>query len=190
MNSAVPAIEFLINLVFQLVGFLFLFRLFMRLIGVDYYHPLFQMIHRATSPIVKPLTRVLPSVGQFETATLFILIVLTMLKLLSQAKLGGAPFPHLFGLFLWAIGDLASGVINFFFYLILINALLSWVSNGFNPAMDVISRLCDPLLRPARQFVPTLGGFDISPIVVIAVLMLFNILVVQPYTSFAVRLAF
>jgi YggT family protein len=190
MGALMTVFEFLLNLFFQIVEFLFMFRLFMRLVGIDPYHPMALMIQRATSPVVTPLMRVLPTIRQFETSTLVILLVLTMIKLVSEAALGGSPFPHLIGLTLWTVGDLTATIINFFFYLIVINALMSWIATGYNPATDVIGRLCEPLLRPARHFIPTLGGFDISPIIAIAVLMIVNYLIVQPWINVAVRLAF
>jgi YggT family protein len=182
--------EFLINIVFQILGFIFMFRFFMRLVGIDYYHPMFQMINRFTYPIINPLLRVIPSYRTFETASFLILILLSMIKLTLEALLGGSPFPHVLGLFLWALGDLASSMINFFVFLIVINAIMSWLSPAYNPAVDVILRLCEPLLRPVRRFVPMLAGFDISPLIVIVLLLVLDYMVVQPYTNFAVRLAF
>jgi len=82
-------------------------------------------------------------------------------------------------------------IINFVFYIlsaliglliwaIIINAILSWLV-----AFDVINlrnrfvynvanfldRVTAPLMRPVQRFIPTLGGVDISPILVILVLM-------------------
>ena len=37
--------------------------------------------------------------------------------------------------------------------------------------LDVSYKMTDPLLRPIRNFLPNLGGIDISPVVLILILM-------------------
>ena len=54
---------------------------------------------------------------------------------------------------------------DFFSIVIIIGALLSWVSpDPYNPVVQAIYGISEPLLRPFRRFVPLLGGLDISPI--------------------------
>jgi YggT family protein len=55
--------------------------------------------------------------------------------------------------------------------------ILSWfpLSNGGARAvMDVLYRITEPVLGPVRRVLPSFGGLDLSPIVVILVL---NVLV-------------
>ena len=74
--------------------------------------------------------------------------------------------------------------VNLFMFAIFVRIILSWISPGqFNPATAIITTLTEPLLRPVRRLIPSLGGFDISPIFVIIglgaltrVLMGFNLL--------------
>ncbi|MFH1491370.1 MAG: YggT family protein [Pseudomonadota bacterium] len=55
---------------------------------------------------------------------------------------------------------------GFFSLVIIVGALLSWVSpDPRNPIVQTIYGITEPLLRPFRQFVPLLGGLDISPMV-------------------------
>jgi YggT family protein len=54
---------------------------------------------------------------------------------------------------------------GFFSLVIIVGALLSWVSpDPTNPIVQAIYGISEPLLRPFRRFVPLLGGLDISPI--------------------------
>ena len=55
---------------------------------------------------------------------------------------------------------------------ILIRVLLTWIPNldPSNPLVKLLSQVTDPLLLPARRFIPPVGGMDLSPIVVILVL--------------------
>ena len=63
--------------------------------------------------------------------------------------------------------------------IIIIRALLSWFRH--NPHQPLIKFVCDvtePPLRLIRQYVPNLGGLDVSPIILIfAVYLLENILI-------------
>jgi YggT family protein len=54
---------------------------------------------------------------------------------------------------------------GFFSIVIIIGVLLSWVSpDPYNPVVQTILSISEPLLDPFRRFVPNLGGLDISPI--------------------------
>ena len=54
---------------------------------------------------------------------------------------------------------------GFFSVVIIIGVLLSWVSpDPYNPIVQAIYSITEPLLAPFRRFTPNLGGLDISPI--------------------------
>ena len=50
-------------------------------------------------------------------------------------------------------------------------AILSWVQPG-SPAYGLLGRLTEPLLAPFRRFVPSVGGIDLSALVLIIVLQI------------------
>ena len=55
--------------------------------------------------------------------------------------------------------------------------ILSWFplsNSGARGVMDVLFRITEPVLGPVRRVLPSFGGLDLSPIVVILVL---NVLV-------------
>jgi len=66
--------------------------------------------------------------------------------------------------------------IDLYVWAIIISAILSWLiafdvvntSNRFVfTIVDFLWRITEPALRPIRQFIPNLGGIDISPIILI-----------------------
>ncbi|PON14173.1 hypothetical protein C2W62_30480 [Candidatus Entotheonella serta] len=61
---------------------------------------------------------------------------------------------------------------QFFIYIIVINALLSWVSpDPMNPLVQLLSLLSAPIVDPFRRFIPPLAGMlDLSPIAAIVAL--------------------
>ena len=57
---------------------------------------------------------------------------------------------------------------GFFTLIIIVGALLSWVSpDPYNPVVQTIYGISEPLLTPFRKIIPNLGGLDISPLVAI-----------------------
>ena len=76
--------------------------------------------------------------------------------------------------------NIISTVINIYIWVIIIGAILTWlvtfnVVNTSNRAVylvgDICFRLTEPALRPIRNFLPTIGGIDLSPIVLILALI-------------------
>ena len=79
--------------------------------------------------------------------------------------------------------NLISTVIQIYIYVLVASAILSWliafnVVNMRNQAVativDVLYRLTEPVLGPIRRILPNLGGLDISPVVVILLLIFVN----------------
>ena len=75
---------------------------------------------------------------------------------------------------------LVDSVINIYIWLIIINVILSWLvafnvlntQNRFVFAvLNVTHQLTDPVLNKIRRFIPNLGSIDISPVVLILLLI-------------------
>jgi YggT family protein len=90
---------------------------------------------------------------------------------------------------LWLINT----VIQIYIWLLIAQAVLSWllafgVVNRYNRVVamvwDTLGRLTEPLLRPIRSFLPNLGGLDISPVILILLLVFLQRLIdydIAPY---------
>ena len=77
---------------------------------------------------------------------------------------------------LWLVDTL----IDIYIWILIAQAILSWllafgVVNRYNRAVAVIGdflyRVTEPALRPIRALLPNFGGIDISPIILILILM-------------------
>ena len=83
---------------------------------------------------------------------------------------------------------LLDSVITIYLWVIIINALLSWLV-AFNilntqnrfvfTVLDTTYKLTDTVLNKIRRFVPTFGSIDISPIILILGLMFLRNLVFE-----------
>lgn len=66
--------------------------------------------------------------------------------------------------------QLIAALLNLYIWVIIIRALISWVSpDPANPIVQALHRVTEPMLKPLRKLVPphALGGVDLSPILAI-----------------------
>ena len=75
------------------------------------------------------------------------------------------------------VGFLLYGFLGIYSLLIVVRIVLSWVTSYGNRLLRVLMKLTDPILEPFRRLIPTLGAFDISPIVVLFLLHFLQIAV-------------
>jgi len=64
-------------------------------------------------------------------------------------------------------------LLHLYSFIIIAAALISWIQpNPYNPIVQFLRRVTEPVLRPVRSLVPPekLGGLDISPIIVLLVI--------------------
>lgn len=59
-------------------------------------------------------------------------------------------------------------MLQIFVLLILARVLMSWVQvDPYHPVAQFIYNTTEPFLKPVREALPPMGGFDFSPIVVL-----------------------
>lgn len=162
---------FIVDTLFGLVVGAFLLRLVLQLVRTDFRNPLVQAIVRITNPVIMPLRRVLPPLGRLDTASVVAVIGAQMLKTTLVLLLSGAGLPSAVTLLLLAVIDLLDLTLLMYLAAVFVYVLLSWVApDGHNPAGRLLGDLVEPLLGPFRRALPSLGGLDLSPIVVILLL--------------------
>ncbi|MDR1451265.1 MAG: YggT family protein [Helicobacteraceae bacterium] len=86
-----------------------------------------------------------------------------------------------------AVAIILSQVITIYIWAIIIAALISWVRpDPFNPIVQVLYRLTEPLYALIRRFIRTnFQGFDFAPIIVIFALQFINLTLVKLLIDFA-----
>ena len=72
--------------------------------------------------------------------------------------------------------EIVYAVLDFYVWALIIGAVLSWlvafgVVNPYNRVVhvvgDFLARITEPLLAPIRRHLPSMGGMDLSPLVLI-----------------------
>ena len=80
-----------------------------------------------------------------------------------------------------ALLDIILIILRLYIWLLIAAAVLSWliafnVVNARNQFVamvgDFLYRITEPVLRPIRNMLPNLGGIDISPVIVILIIIL------------------
>lgn len=71
--------------------------------------------------------------------------------------------------FIMASAQVLGIVLNIYMWVIIIRALLSWVNpDPYNPIVQLLYKVTEPVLHKVRQWVPMRGmAIDFSPIIVI-----------------------
>ncbi len=77
------------------------------------------------------------------------------------------------GNFFIALAKVLDVVIQLYLWIIVIQALLSWVSpNPFNPIVRILNSLTYPLYYPIRRYIPTVVGMiDFTPFIAMLLLL-------------------
>jgi len=79
-------------------------------------------------------------------------------------------------------------VLDLYIWLLIAAAVLSWlvafnVVNARNQFVamvgDFLFRITEPVLRPIRNMLPSLGGIDVSPVVLILIIILIKDVIVR-----------
>jgi YggT family protein len=184
------ALVFLINTLFGIYILFVVLRFLLAWVRADFYNPISQAIVKITNPPLRPLRRIIPGYGGIDWPSVVLMLGLKMVELeLVSLVVVSRPLA-LAGVFILAIAELLKLIIYIFMFAIIVQVVLSWVAPGaYNPFTVILYRLTEPVLRPARELAPPIGGIDFSPMVVIVVLNLLLILVINPLFGLGGRLA-
>ena len=171
------ALIYVIDALSMLITFLFLLRFWLPWFGVDFRNPIAQGILRATSPVISPLRRIVPSIGRIDTATILVLFLVQAVTFMLIFSVTGSPLSAKV-ILISAAFKLVFLSLRLFMFAIIIRIVLSWIApQTYNPATALLGAITDPLLRPFRRYIPAIGGFDISPIFAIIMIGALSLLV-------------
>lgn len=175
---------FIVETLFYLYMIVVALRLIMQWANWDYHNPLVQFIIKATQKPVKFLRQFIPAMGRWDTATVVLLLLVTIAKLLVVGLIVTA-LPKGLMWFTLILAELFSLFISIFTVSIIIEVILSWVTPAgtYNPVAPLVSRMNAPLLRPVRNLIPPLGGIDLSPLFVLLGLQVLSMLVMPLLTG-------
>ncbi|MCE7530531.1 YggT family protein [Polynucleobacter sp. IMCC 29146] len=130
-------------------------------------------LHPLTNWIILPIRRVIPSLGRFDTASFLAAYVLVLGKTIILSWISGLIPLTVSSLIITSI-ELLDLTISGLIWLVFASVILSWISAG-SQIQCLISLLVEPLLRPIRRVIPNLGTLDLSPLVLLLILQVLQI---------------
>lgn len=84
------------------------------------------------------------------------------------------------GNLLQALATVVDSVLFIVMILIIARVIISWVNaDPYNPIVRFISTSTEPMMRPVRRFVPSFGGLDWSPLVLLLFVVFLRVFLVQ-----------
>ena len=91
------------------------------------------------------------------------------------------------GYFFVALAKVIDTVLWLYMWIIIIRAVLSWVSpDPYNPIVRFIHNITEPVLYQLRRRLPlSFGGIDLSPVIVILIIIFLQNFVVQSLLYFS-----
>jgi YggT family protein len=167
--------QFLISTLFDLFLMVVLLRFWLQWAKADFYNPMSQFVVKATSFAVNPLRKIVPGVGGLDLASLLLAFLVAIAKVstlvLISHHIWNTPY-----VFMDAFITTIFKIFNLVFWILIIRAILSWISQGYNPIEAVFHQLTEPMLKPIRKILPPLGGLDLSVLVLIIGIQFLQIL--------------
>lgn len=181
-TNANNALLFLVDTVFALYIIVVLLRILFQVTHADFRNPVSQFVWRATAPPVELLARGIPRWRNLDIPAVVFVVLLCFINIeldlfLNTLEVNTQPVLALW----WAALKALVLVCNLYFFTILIQALMSWLSPGqYSPATAVLWTINEPLLRPVRNRLPLIAGLDLSPLVVIILIQVVSRLLPLP----------
>lgn len=78
------------------------------------------------------------------------------------------------------IVEMVNGLLTLYKYVLLATVLISWVNpDPYNPIVNFLHRVTEPLLRRIRRHMPDTGAIDLSPLVAFALIYLLQIVLLD-----------
>jgi len=173
----------------SLITLVLLARFFMQWQRVSFRNQIGQFVVTATDWVVRPLRRVIPGLFGLDMASLvpawaFQTLLVVFEILIRGVALGGDGAGIVLGVLGLGLVEVLRMMVYLVFGVVLISAVLSWVS-PHAPAAAVIDALAAPFLRPFRRVVPTISNVDLSPLVLLLVLQILLMVLGGMRNSFA-----
>ena len=72
------------------------------------------------------------------------------------------------------IAKIISTLANLIVLLVIVDSILSFFLSPYHPVCNTLDRVLHPLLAPIRRYVPLVGMFDLSPLILIILVQILS----------------
>lgn len=177
MDKLVQIANLLITFASSIYITIVIVRFLLQLVKADFYNPLSQFIVRATSPLLLPLRKVIPGFFGIDFASLVLALLLQILSVELLSMIVGNGMLPILPVLIYSVFELIGLILNIYFFAFIVLVIVSWVApHGSNPAVELLSSITEPVLRPIRNTLPSMGGLDFSIMAAILLIYILKIL--------------
>ena len=134
----------------------------------DFNHPFSQFIYRITVVPIRLLRVIIPKIGGSDLLTPFVLVY-SVVALEQYLRLLGSNIDAGFAAIIFlSATEVVSLVISVLVVAVLARVVVSWIPKWrFTPFSVLLYGFTEPIMAPVRRAIPSFGGLDFSPIVVL-----------------------
>ena len=180
-NYLAQATIFLVELFFDIFILVFFLRYLFTIVRVDITNPLSTLIIKITNPFLKPLRRTIPGYLGVDWSSILVLVLAQAIEIILVTLIISGGAPALSGLIILTIAHLLRMILYIYLFVILIQVIISWVNpNAYNPITAIMYQVSEPILKPIRRLVPSVGGLDFSPFIILVIINLLMMLIISP----------
>jgi len=139
-------------------------RILLPLVRARFSNPICQAIYRTTNPLIVPLNKILPPWRNLSIPAVLLAWLISSLSVwIVMAVFFAPPGPAL--TFLLGFGTLIQYTLTFYFWAIVLVALMSFFSPDYgNPAVELVMALTRPVLRWFDLIPIRFGNISLSPL--------------------------
>lgn len=181
LQALITLVQFVIGIYLILVLLRFLFQV----VRADFYNPISQAIVTVTNPPLRLLRKIVPGYAGIDWPSIILLISVQALEIGLIALLVTGDMPSPMALIVLCLAHLIQLTAFLYMFCIFIIVVVSWINPGaYNHLTVLLYQLTDPIMRHVRRRIPTTGGLDWSPMIVLLGIYLILALVVAPLMDF------
>jgi YggT family protein len=158
-------------------------RFLLQLVRADFYNPVSQAIVKITMPLLKPLRKIIPGVLGIDMASVVLILLVQLIASMVLALIVGdmSLLSNPLLLVAWGFVGALTIISSIFFWCMIISIIGSFVAPlSHHPLLLLANQIINPLTAPIRKVLPPLGGvIDISPIIILMVLKVADLLIFE-----------
>lgn len=158
----------LLAIVFGLIGSLLLLRAYLWSLAISPRDPLVRFVWTFTDWLANPVAYLVKPRGNWDWTSLAAALLVAVVYTLLLREAAGLP-ATLEGFISMPIALLVRWAVDLLIWGTIIYCIMSFTNARTSPMMALLGTLIDPFLRPIRRFLPRIGGFDLSPVVLFLV---------------------
>ncbi|ROR98931.1 YggT family protein [Sinobacterium caligoides] len=178
MGALAEVLSYLITTLVSFYLILVILRFLLQLARADFYNPISQFIVKATNPPLKPMRRIIPSIAGLDTASLVLALLVQAAGIALLLFISYRVIVNPTSLLIWSLLGLATAFTKLFFFTIIATIVCSWLApQSRHPALMLLHQINEPVMAPFRRLLPSMGGLDLSPILVFMVIHVLEILI-------------